>query len=456
MKRIPFTCLLIALSTATPCPAEFRVNIRASNDQSNPGVAADAYGNFIIVWASYFQGERSNDIFARRFDPNGNPIGSEFQINTAATGNQTEPSIAMDAQGNFIVTWQGPGVTTYDEEDIYARKFDPTGQPLTNEFLVNAHTPGRQLSPNVAMNPTGNFVILWETTSTPENPNKKSVCARLFDSTGSPTGPELTIDASPYNCRYPDVAMDDTGNFVAVWLQDRTTKSIMARLYNTHGKALTNPFEVSTTKFSSLTRPSVAMSGTGRFVVTWDGDPKLASLDDIHARFYDPNSSPLTAQFTVNTTLAGAQQYPQVAMDRSGDFVIAWQNDSDISATDIFAQGFNSLGQPRGDELQLNTYTQDDQKYPVVALAETGYFLAAWQSNGQDGSGYGIFAELVPPTPSPDLHTDGLVNFLDFAVLANEWLKEQNPLRADLIDDNRIDERDLAAFCQQWLVFTSE
>lgn len=34
---------------------------------------------------------------------------------------------------------------------------------------------------------------------------------------------------------------------------------------------------------------------------------------------------------------------------------------------------------------------------------------------------------------------------------AAEWQKNENPLKADLIDDNRIDEQDLAAFCQQWL-----
>jgi len=35
--------------------------------------------------------------------------------------------------------------------------------------------------------------------------------------------------------------------------------------------------------------------------------------------------------------------------------------------------------------------------------------------------------------------------------LAEEWLKEENPLNADLVDDNKINELDLGALCQQWL-----
>jgi len=52
---------------------------------------------------------------------------------------------------------------------------------------------------------------------------------------------------------------------------------------------------------------------------------------------------------------------------------------------------------------------------------------------------------------SADFNGDGFVNFRDYCVLAEEWLIKENTLRADLINDNKIDERDLAAFCEQWL-----
>ena len=91
------------------------------------------------------------------------------------------------------------------------------------------------------------------------------------------------------------------------------------------------------------------------------------------------------------------------------------------------------------------------ERYPAVVIKEDGEFVTVWQSDGQDGSEFGIFGEFGPKKGSAELTGDGFVNFRDFCVLAEEWRKEGNPLEADLIDDNRIDEQDLEAFCEQWL-----
>ena len=50
-----------------------------------------------------------------------------------------------------------------------------------------------------------------------------------------------------------------------------------------------------------------------------------------------------------------------------------------------------------------------------------------------------------------DFNGDGFVNFSDFCVLANEWLKTGESLTTDLTEDNKINQRDLAEFCHQWL-----
>jgi hypothetical protein len=52
---------------------------------------------------------------------------------------------------------------------------------------------------------------------------------------------------------------------------------------------------------------------------------------------------------------------------------------------------------------------------------------------------------------SADFSGDGLVDFRDYCILSEEWLREENPLAADVIGDNRINEHDLTEFCRQWL-----
>ena len=163
-------------------------------------------------------------------------------------------------------------------------------------------------------------------------------------------------------------------------------------------------FQVNAEDISSLTRPSIAMNSGGYFVIAWDGDPNRAGDDDIHARLYDPNGLPAGEPFLVNTTRTGAQQWPQVAINDANEFVIVWEHGTSDpnAATDIFARRFDGQGQPVGDPFQLNTYTQDRQRYPDVAVAADGSFVAAWESENQDGSSYGVFAHLAAPTTAPD------------------------------------------------------
>ena len=37
------------------------------------------------------------------------PLGAEFQVNTYTTSNQELPSVATDANGNFVVVWESLG-----------------------------------------------------------------------------------------------------------------------------------------------------------------------------------------------------------------------------------------------------------------------------------------------------------------------------------------------------------
>jgi hypothetical protein len=403
MRKAFLTCLIVVPVQVFAGTAEVQVNVRTSGAQSNAAVATSAAEGSVIVWSSYFTTSgRSNDVLARRLDSKGGFLGDEFRVNTTTQGNQTEPVVAMDGQGRFAVVWQGPGP---DKEDIFLRLFKPNGSAVTDELLVNLDTVGRQLYPSVAAGGAGTLVVAWESRVTTADGEKAAVCVQRFDPNGSGLGGAIVADTSGYDCRYPDVAMDAAGRFAVAWMRDRSSHPIVARLFDAAGVPITDPLEVSTAGISSVTRPSIAMNSLGYFVVAWDGHPDRASEDDIYARLYDPNGVPQGEPFIVNTISAGAQQWPQVAIDDANEFIIVWQHDTGgPNATEIAARYFDRTGVPVGDQFQLNTYTLDEQRYPDVAMANDGSYIAAWESNGQDGSGYGIFASLgpslLPPLPA--------------------------------------------------------
>ncbi len=402
MRTVCVLCVVFVCALSAAPAAEVQVNVRTSGSQADSAVAIGAAGGPIIVWSSYFSvAGQSNDILARRLDPLGGFAGDEFRVNVLTGGNQTEPAVATHPQGGFAIAWQGPGL---DQEDIFLRLFDPNGKTSTDELLVNQHTAGRQLYPSVAMS-EWSIVLAWESREVVNDVNVTSVRLQVFEPNGAAVSQEVTPDASTYNCQYPEVATDGAGRFALVWIQDRSKHPVMARLFEPDGTPATDAFQVNTENIASVTRPCVAMNAGGCFVVAWDGDPNRAADDDIHARIYDPNGRPAGEPFLVNTIRTGAQQWPQVAVNDANEFAIAWEHETSDpnAATDIFARRFDGRGQPVGDAFQLNTHTPGRQRYPDVAVATDGSFVATWESEDQDGAGYGVFAHFAAAiVPDPN------------------------------------------------------
>jgi hypothetical protein len=195
------------------------------------------------------------------------------------------------------------------------------------------------------------------------------------------------------------VAVDPSGNFVVVW----TSKggggtdndfTVSGRRYDASGTPLTSEFQVNsyTTGVQGLAR--VASDRNGDFVVVWIGyGGQDGSGSGIFGQFYDPTGTPFGSEFQVNTYTPGYQLLPRVAADESGSFVVVWASlFQDGSGYGIFGQGLDGLG-PQGVEFQINSYTTASQVSPAVARSPDGDFVVAWHSYGQDGSSYGVFAQ---------------------------------------------------------------
>ena len=54
-----------------------------------------------------------------------------------------------------------------------------------------------------------------------------------------------------------------------------------------------------------------------------------------------------------------------------------------------------------GSEFRANTYTSSDQIYSSVTALNDGGFVVTWSSEGQDGSGYGIYGQRYAADGSP-------------------------------------------------------
>ena len=81
-----------------------------------------------------------------------------------------------------------------------------------------------------------------------------------------------------------------------------------------------------------------------------------------------------------------------VAMDANGNYVMAWSGNGPGDASGVFFQRYDANGNTVGSETRINQTVADTQDSPSVAMDASGNFVVAWRSNNQDGSGTGIYA----------------------------------------------------------------
>ncbi len=97
------------------------------------------------------------------------------------------------------------------------------------------------------------------------------------------------------------------------------------RRFAANGTAAGLQFEVNTTTAGDQEGPRVAMDAAGRFVVTWyDTTGEDGSGAGVYARVYQADGNPATGEELVNQTTTNDQQEPAIAIDDAGDFVIAY------------------------------------------------------------------------------------------------------------------------------------
>jgi hypothetical protein len=294
----------------------------------------------VVAWHSAVQDGEENGVFGLRFDSSGNAIGAEFQVNAYTNNRQVFPTVSHDSSGGFVVAWE----SFYQDGwsyGVFARRFDSNGNPLGGDFRVNLHTPFAQSRPRISHDPSGGFVVAWQ--SYAQDGSGSGVFARRFDSNGDALGPDFMVN------QYL------TGN-----------------------------------QFF----PKIARDASGGFVVAWQSYGQDGSHYGVFARRFDSSGNALGGEFQVNEYTTERQRYPAVSPGPAGGFVVTWESAGQEGpglGEGIFGRRFDSSGTGVGMEFQINQYTISSQRLPAISQDPSLGFAVAWQSISQDGSAYGVF-----------------------------------------------------------------
>jgi hypothetical protein len=331
--------------------------------QSRPVCAIDSNSNLVIAWEDLRSGT-SLDIYCRRFDQNGTPLGPDILVCDAAR-HQYNPAVAVDGNGRFAVLWQDGRSGDFD---IMGRIYDSSGNPVATEFGV-CNADGDQSRPAACFGPGNNLLVAWDDYRDDHNFGVYSI---LLDSNGGQAGMEtplargITDRVAPSACKLPN-------GYAVAWqnLSNISGSDIEGAQLNSAGQPNTPFIVVNASGNQSCAR--LASDQAGNFAVVWQ-DCRGADFD-IRGRWLLPSGAPAGPE-TVLCLASQDQKYPSLSVLPSGGSLVAWEDHRGVNST-VYFKRFSSAWNCLGTETPMPD-PKADQMTPSVALDASGASILAW------------------------------------------------------------------------------
>ena len=370
---------------------ETRINTTAQGNQDSPALAALSDGGYVAVWNSDGQDGNGSGIYLQRYDAAGNVVVGETRINTTTNGAQYAPAVVALSGGGFVVAWAG--AASGDTQGIYFQRYLVNSTAQGGETLVNTTTGGDQYGPTLAALPGDGFVVGW--TSVGQDGSETGVYTQRFNGSGSPLGTETQVNTTTTDYQqYPSIAALSGGGHVVVWHslnQDGSGYGVYAQRFASDGSPAGSETPVNTFTSGSQYLPEVAALAGGGYVVAWMDYGQDGSDSGVYFRRFADDGTALSGEIRANTTTALDQRFPDVAALADGGFVIAWvSNGQDGSGYGVYLQRYDASGTAFGGEVQVNDFTTNNQFQPTVTALADGGWVVAWTTEDLDGSGYAI------------------------------------------------------------------
>lgn len=401
-----FSTMLLAIGLAVSMPASAHtvgtpVAIDTKGDQARAQTARAPSGASVIVWAAPATRARLTEIFARRYDANGQPIGLPFQVNQQDRLRQNNPRVAIAADGAFIVAWLSEAGA--DGLQVIARRFTPEGQPVGPEFRVDRDDPTViTVGLGLAMNAQGEAVVTY----TKRRILLPAVYIRTVRgqriSADGTLGKEFRAALTPLpNLRNPAVCITPSGDFVIAWRSDgdvKVTTHIYARRFHANGRpygVLPQHVSQRSDQATAYGAPAVVASPDNGFTVAWTGYGADARPLSVFIRRFDADDKPVGDTRQVGSGLI----QPAIAVDGHGQL-------------SLVAAGPGILFYRFGPDGHMLTHRQVEARpdrvlQPSIGVDSDGRSLISWQDFGRDGDGIGVFTthdvetSTAPPVADP-------------------------------------------------------
>lgn len=260
------------------------------------------------------------------------------------------------------------------QTEIMMQIYSPLGLPLTPKIKVDVDRPTiyqdhrfYDSEPKVAMDKLGNFVVIWEGQ---DSVYFRSVWGQLYEASGQRIGNNFRISDQTgasihfgYEVQRPMLAMKKDGAFVVSWFGDAYYPSHqlgsvpVARAYNSDGSPRTPLVSLVNVEATPLLYGGYAHAAfltNGKIALAWEGNhPDALDGNVLNVQVFDSLLNPLgTAAIAGDIpNIYIDDVIPVVASQSTGNFVVFW-GDNRNGHGNFWAQRFNAQGNRVGEKLQ--------------------------------------------------------------------------------------------------------
>jgi len=282
-----------------------------------------------------------------------------------------------------------------------------------DSFIDPPNVNNVSLTPKVAMDSSGNAIIVW-----------RNYAGGVFKSeyrNGAWIHPESITDDIPNSIWNPSVAMDNNGNALIVWQSDDSNyhdrlylseyrNGIWSHPSNLETDAINPPGQANCPGITCPIPVKIAMDNNGNSIIVWD--QRTTSYTDYEdgvifkSEYRDGAwSHPVSIDDNINPGIVTDwARYPEVAMDDNDNAIIVWRQNDDTSDCDVVPPGFYASRPAPCKQLFISEYRNGSWTNPMsksdhisipgqpvrstsaiqmysVAMANNGEAVVAWSQD---------------------------------------------------------------------------
>lgn len=332
-------------------------------------------------------------------EPAGEPVQIS-DIGPAGDGayDAGSPRAALGGSGGLVLF---SGEPYPNEDELYARRVDAAGLPVGDQFRVTTvgddeDTGAAARNGDLAYNSkAGEYLAVWS--NAPSTPGDEQIKGQRISADGTLLGSVADISqlsaGSGDNQRPRVVYAAGSDEYLVIWRDAFTNEVYGQRLAGADGAEVgEDDFLISTGAPDDAERMGLAYNpDAGEFLAVWN-DESAADGEEIFARRISAEGALLGEELELSERgPAGDASFdsdrPAVAYSpTTGEFLVGWHGDMSPNAeTEIFVQRVSAAGDEIGDDLRISFHGPDGDtahraERPSIAWdATAARWLVVWE-----------------------------------------------------------------------------